>query len=185
MPIKSAARLARRFAHVDDALAAIEFAFILPVMVIAYFGLVDAANALSASRRVAETTSIIGDLITQQTGGTIAKADLKGLFDAASQTFAPFSTAGLAIEAYGYKMNNGNPVQSWKYTNGTACPASAPAINMTNVKNLMAEGNDLVVSRVCYTVAPIVGYVFKTSIPLSDQLALRPRYSTALACSDC
>jgi hypothetical protein len=53
------------------------------------------------------------------------------------------------------------------------------------LEQLSADGNDVVVARVCYTVSPIIGMVMKTDIELKDQLMLRPRYSLKLACKDC
>jgi Flp pilus assembly protein TadG len=177
-------RLCRRLGVDTRGVAGIEMAFILPAMLVLFLGMVDFANALSADRRVTVTANIVGDLVTQQSGGLITKAELQGLFDAAKSTFAPFDPTDLAVEVIGYTVNNSNVVESWRRNNGAPC-ASAPPVDMTKLKALTADGNDIVVSNVCYRVKPIIGMVMKSDISLEEQLMLRPRYSTKLACKDC
>jgi Flp pilus assembly protein TadG len=177
------ARIAR-WQRDASGVAGIEMAFVLPLLLVMFFGLVDFGNALSASRRVATTTNIVADLITQQSGGSISKAELQSLFSAARSTFAPFDSTDLAVEVIGYTRNNNTVSEAWRSDNGARC-ASPPPVDMTRLGQLSADGNDVVVARVCYTVSPIVGMVMKKDIELKDQLMLRPRYSLKLACKDC
>lgn len=164
--------------------AGIEMAFVLPLMLVMFVGLVDFGNALSASRRVATTTNIVADLVTQQSGGSISRADLQSLFSAAKSTFAPFDSTDLAVEVIGYTRNNNTVAEAWRSDNGARC-ASPPPVDMTRLGQLSADGNDVVVARVCYTVSPMIGMVMKKDIELKEQLMLRPRYSLKLACKDC
>jgi Flp pilus assembly protein TadG len=168
----------------SSGVAGIEMALAFPLMLVMFVGLVDFGNALSASRRVATTANIVGDLVTQQSGGSITKTDLQNLFAAAKSTFAPYDPNGLAVEVIGYTRNNNIVVEAWRNDNGTKC-ASPPPVDMTRLEQLSADGNDVVVARVCYTVSPIIGMVLKTDIELKEQLMLRPRYSLKLACKDC
>jgi Flp pilus assembly protein TadG len=185
MPEATASRFSRRFRACASGVAAIEMALVLPIMLILYFGLVDLANAISASRRVTTAASTMADLVTQASNPTTTRAEMQGFFQAASSIMSPFSTSGLAVELYGYRLSSNVVSQTWRHTNGVACPQGAAPINLERVKQLATDSTDVIVARVCYTVAPIVGYVIEANINLSDQMALRPRYTSRIACSDC
>jgi hypothetical protein len=51
---------------------------------------------------------------------------------------------------------------------------------------LMAEDNDVIVSRVCYNWEPVLGIIlgFKTST-IEDQIMLRPRQTARIVCNGC
>ena len=165
--------------------ASIEMAFIFPVMLLAYFGLVDITNALSADRRVTLTASTLADLVTQAPG-SITEADMNGFFDAASPIMDPFPTGSLTLEVFNFTPDNsGNPTFAWKHTNGGTSCGAQPATNAA-MKALMTGGYDVVVSRVCYQYTAVTGQVLGSgTFTLGDQLSLRPRQSAAITCSDC
>ena len=78
-PIGAAAHRLRKFVASIEGVAGIEAAFILPVMLVIYFGLLDLTTVLSANRRVTQLASTLADLVTQSTG-TITKAELDGFY---------------------------------------------------------------------------------------------------------
>ena len=47
--------------------AAVEFAFIAPVMILMYYGLAELTQAMMADRRASHVASAIGDLVAQDT----------------------------------------------------------------------------------------------------------------------
>lgn len=174
---------AARFAHDMRGMAAIEAGFVFPVMVVLYVGLVDITNLVSVNRRVTITASTVADLTTQ-TDTTMTKSDLNGIFASANAIFAPVSTTGISLTVYDFRLVNNNPALQWKYNNGVSCGSSPSA--SSDMKNLMADGNDIIVSRVCYSQQPVIGDYFGTSpIQLQDELMLRPRQSKTLTCTDC
>ena len=164
--------------------AGIEAAFILPVMVLIYFGLLDLTFALSANRRVTQMTSTLADLVTQS-NGTTSKAELAGFYRASTAIMAPYSTDGLTLEVFGYRRNGSTVVLAWHDNNGQSCGA-APVANTDLMKKLTGEGNDVITARVCYEVTPLTGRILRGGkISLSDQMTLRPRQSNQLECTDC
>jgi Flp pilus assembly protein TadG len=165
--------------------ASIEMAFIFPVMVLVYFGLVDATNVLSANRRVTLTASTLADLVTQAPG-SIVKADIDDFFDASGAIMEPFDSTGVSLEIYEFELDgSSNAVLAWQYKNAGASCGAVPTVD-DQMKQLMTEGNDIVVARVCYTYNWVIGKIFgSTPMNLSDQLVLRPRQSTAIDCTDC
>ena len=70
--------------------AAVEFAFIVPIVLALYFGMVEATQALLANRRASAVTTAVGDLVTQQ--AQVTSADVNGIFGASTAIMKPFST---------------------------------------------------------------------------------------------
>ena len=164
--------------------AAIEMAFIFPVMLILYFGLVDVTNLLSANRRVTLTSSTIADLVTQAPG-TVTDADVQGFFNAASPIMDPFSSNAMGLELFAYELEDGNANLLWEKRNGgTTCGATPTAT--ADMISLMEAGTGLVVARVCYTWLPLTGYVIGSDpMTVEDTMILRPRQSETIVCTDC
>lgn len=165
-------------------IAAIEMAFVFPVMLTLLVGLVDVTDALSASRKVTITANTLGDLISQEPG-TTNKSDLDGIFAGASQTMVPFDGSSLGLEVFTFRLDSGSPKLEWEYRSGTNCGA-APSVS-ADMSDLMTQGNDLIISRTCYNFSYILGNLFtgSTSIAMDEEMTLRPRKSLQLDCSDC
>src|SRR5262247_575278 len=102
--IDSAATRSKVFLRNVMGVAAIEAAFIFPVMLMIYFGLLDLTTVLSANRRVTQMASTLADLVTQSTG-TTTRAELQGFYRAATAIMDPYSTTDLSLEVFGYRRN--------------------------------------------------------------------------------
>ena len=187
---RSAGRLtgtqARRFKDDKDGVAAVELAFIFPVMLILYFGLVDVTNLLSANRRVTLTTSTIADLVTQASG-TLTESDLQGFFNAAAPIMDPLDTTAMGLELFSYELdasNNSQLLWEKRNTGGASCGATPTATS--EMVTLMQAGTGLVLARTCYTWTPMSGHVIGSApVTVSDEMVLRPRQSSSIVCSDC
>jgi Flp pilus assembly protein TadG len=77
----------QRFLRAEQGLAAIEFAFILPVMVIMFLGTVEVSNYVMTARRVASLASTAADLVAQESA--ISDDDMDDVFGAISVIVAP------------------------------------------------------------------------------------------------
>ena len=184
--------MARLIARIDRArrgfgsdcrgMAAIEMAFVFPFMVVLYFGLVDITNLLSAERRVTLASDTLADLVTQAPG-TVSKADLTGFYNAVGPIMDPFPSSSVQITISDYRMNGTSVVQKWTNSKNGNCGS---AFSTGNFSNLMTDGNDLVVARVCISYTPVTGKVFGAGpFTLSDDMILRPRQTLTIDCSDC
>jgi len=182
---RSAVRLKlarRRFAKACEGMAAIEMALVFPFMLIVYFGLVDVTNMLSASRRVTIATNTLADLVTQAPG-TITKADLTGFYNAIQPIMDPFPAATVQADVFDFRKVGSNAVQQWTNSKNGSC-GGAPST--TGLTNLMTDGNDLVMARVCITYQPVTGKAVGAGpFTLHEQMVLRPRAALTLDCTDC
>lgn len=168
--------------------AAIEMAFIMPFLLFLYFGLVDLTALISTTRKINYTASVVGDLVTQN-DTTLTKANITDYFNAAALVMKPTPMGNIRVEVYGFTKVRNQPTRKWSNNNGGAGSCGAPTT--LGMLNLMSDGNDLVVAEVCTTYSPYIASFLgsailgATSFRLSDQIALRPRQSTTLTCTDC
>ena len=123
--------------------AAVEFAFIVPIVLALYFGMVEATQALLANRRAGAVTTAIGDLVTQQ--AQVTNAEVNGIFDASTAIMKPFPSDRLAIRVTSIEIDaSGKPKQKWTLDNGRAIAATdvnsvAQTMRTPNTAVLRAE----------------------------------------------
>jgi Flp pilus assembly protein TadG len=175
-----------KFLRADSGVAAIEAAFILPFMLMLYFGLFDLTAAISFSRKVTATANTVADL-TAQNRTSILKSDVNDYFNAASMIMSPTPLANVTINVYGYRMVGVTPTQIWKTSNGSG-PGCNAVPSVAKMTPLMAAGNDLIVSIACYNYTPYVATFLgdkllgSTSIKIEQVIMVRPRSTAKLDC---
>lgn len=177
-----------RFRKDVRGVAAIEMAFIMPFLLFLYFGLIDLTAMISFNRKITYSASVVADLVTQNST-TVTASAMNDYFDAVELVMSPTSLDDVRIDIYQYRNISGTITNQWKKssTGGTACAAP----NTTGMSDLMTDNNDLIVTVVCMNYSPYVASFLgkailgATSFTLSEQIALRPRQSTTLACTGC
>ncbi len=168
--------------------AAIETAFILPFLLILFFGLVDLTQLISLNRKITYAASVVGDLVTQNES-TVAAANFTDYFNAAKLVMKPTPISDVRIEIYQFRNIGGTITNQWnkKSTGGAACGMPST----TGFSTLMTDGNDVVVAAVCTTYTPFMATFLgsmilgATSFPMTEEIALRPRQSATLDCTGC
>jgi Flp pilus assembly protein TadG len=95
--VRSAPRaLAGRFARAADGVAAVEFALILPVMLVMYLGLVAVTAGVNTNRKVTLVSRTVSDLVARSSS-TLKPAELDVLVRAAATVIAPYDPAGMNV----------------------------------------------------------------------------------------
>jgi Flp pilus assembly protein TadG len=169
----------RSFARREDGGAVIEITFIFPLMVIMFFGFIDTSLLLSDGRRVHYAAQVVGnDVIRLQSPTT--SAEVQDAFSAAAITMRAALANNARVEVYVYQRSGTSPVLRWDMNNGVGAPCGQP--NVTSLNNLMADGNDVVISVVCVGHTSAVGQM---EFPLRRQIMMRPRTGSFLECPDC
>ncbi len=173
----------RRFLKSARGNAGIEFAMILPIMVLMVTGMIDLTNIFSANRKATLATNTIGDLVTQA-NGKITKSELEGIYNAARPIIDPIPTSKMVIKVAGYRKVGKSIVKQWSFVKGEVSCA-APEIP-DSTKTLMQDGNDIIVTVGCFNVRTLTGYIFGDAVfHLREEVLLRPRQSATLECEDC
>ncbi|UTD27452.1 TadE/TadG family type IV pilus assembly protein [Bradyrhizobium sp. WD16] len=168
---------ARRFRRDAGGASAVEFAIILPMMLVLFFGTVELSNGVAVDRKVTLTARTLSDLVSQ--ASTVADSDFTNSFDASSSIMTPYSSGPVKAIISEVKVDSaGVATVAWsKSRNATA---RAPGSSVTLPAALAVPSTYLIWSEVSYTYTPVVGYVLKTGLTLSDQFFTRPRQSACV-----
>jgi Flp pilus assembly protein TadG len=190
---------AMRFCIDRRGVAAIEFAFIVPVLLVMYFVTMEASQAIETSKKVSRIGSMVADLVTQQ--NTITKADLDAIMKIGTSTLQPYnrSTPKIIITAIQVTTDPTPKVQvvwSRKLDNG-ASSADAAKDSITTVPTaLKIAGTFLVRVESDLAYQPIITWSADSQerlgltsafshISMGETYYLRPRRSTTVPCNDC
>jgi Flp pilus assembly protein TadG len=190
-----------KFLKNDNGMAAIEMAFVAPLMLLIYFGLVDITGLISFNRKVTAAASLTADLVSQKTNN-ILKPQVDDIYNAVSMIMAPTPMTDVRVEVYGLRKSATGVTQIWKTSNGTG-PACTVAVAPSDYSGLMSVTtggatvyNDMVIVRTCMNftpyVATVLGYgpngwgdISVTGAPnfaVNSTAAVRPRSSLTLNC---
>ena len=179
-------QLIARFARDSRGLAAVEFAFIVPLMLVLLFGMIDTSSGVAIDRKVTLNTRSLSDLVSQ--GTSVSQTDLKNFFGFGVAIMTPYSVNSGELEQKVTQLavDGSKKVKVvWSYSatiaNNTATVTTGYAkdtVVTTVPANLLVANTYLIWSEVKYSYTPITGYVLgKTVIPLSDETYTRPRQS--------
>ncbi len=177
-----------RYCRDSRGVAAIEMAFIMPFLLFLYFGLIDLTAMISLNRKVTYAASAVADLVTQN-AATVKATDITDYFKAAELVLKPRPIADVRIEVNQFRKASGVITRSWHQDSTGGPDCTTPST--TGMDTLMTDGNDLIVAVVCTTYTPYVATFLgkkvlgATTFNMSEQIALRPRQSTALDCATC
>ncbi len=167
----------RRLVGHDGGMAAVEFALILPILVVLWIGGVEVTQALSVDRRLNNLATAIGDLTARSK--TMCNAKIDAIFDIAPGALEPFSTNGLAMRVTAVDMDNdGNAQVRWTRSEGSIPTGTyQPNDSMNGVvpESLRAPNSQIIVAEAYYTYQPAIGYVITGNLQLDDRMFFVPR----------
>lgn len=90
----AAPRLPARFATDRGGVAAVEFALLLPVMMVMYLGVVEVSRAVTNNRKVVQLARTLADLTAR---GNVTTASLDDIIAAKTAVLSPFDASGARI----------------------------------------------------------------------------------------
>jgi Flp pilus assembly protein TadG len=184
-------RLVRRFGRNTRGLAAVEFAFILPMMLVMVFGTIEISSGVAIDRKVTLTARTLSDLVSQ--GTNVSDTDIANFFKLGSAIMTPYAVTSATmtqkITAVNIDASKVAKVE-WSFvgavTGGSASVTKGYNKNTvitTIPADLLVANTQLIWSEVTYTYTPIVGAVVKTALPLTDEFFTRPRQSNEVVYS--
>ena len=172
----------KRFLRNTAGVAAVEFAFIGPVLITMYFGVVELTQAMLAQRRAAHVASTLGDLVAQ--GTSIQAANFTDLWTVGRAIVAPFPTTSLKMQINGIVADaSGKTTVAWSEASGMSPLAKNSAVTVPT--SVIAPSKGVIQAVVQYSYTSPVSYLLRTPVPLNTTYYLRPRLSDTVTCSDC
>jgi Flp pilus assembly protein TadG len=166
-----------RFVADRRGVAAIEFAVLLPLMLIMYFGSIQITDAISADRQVTLVASTVAEIASQYT--QVSGTDVSNILSAASAVLSPFAVKNATVTLTSVTIdNNGNATVAWRSCiNGTA--RSGTVTNLIPA-GLLVPNTSVIWGEASYNYKPVIGWVITGTLQMYDQIFLRPRQSTSV-----
>lgn len=169
-------RFVKRFRRADGGLSAIEFALIMPVMLITFFGIAEIANYILAARKVANVASSAADLITQDT--VITDDEMDDVMGALDVVLRPFDPSEAAIRITSVVADaDGETTVAWSDARNTGAYTEGSPIT---VPDIVPDGQGIIMAEVSFTYKTLFGMFLTSGMTVSDTFYLKPRRSTTV-----
>jgi Flp pilus assembly protein TadG len=165
------------FGRNREGVAAVEFAAVLPFMLIAYLGSVEVGNGVAIDLRVTQTAHTVADLATQFL--SIDNSGMSNILNASAAVLAPYSSSPVVVTVSEVTTNAaGKGTITWSDSlNGTARPVGQ---SVTLPTQLQTPNVSFIWAEVTYSYKPTMGYVMTGTLSLSDQVFMYPRLANSV-----
>jgi Flp pilus assembly protein TadG len=182
----------QRFVDSNRAVAALEFAMIMPTLLLMFLGSFDAGNAISVYTKVRAATYALAAITNQYGDGTnpnylpISTTIMGQITGATTAILAPYASSGTTVVISQIKATSATAaIVSWSYAvNGTALTQGAPYTSLpANFAANTCNGTYpcyAIFAQVSYSFTPMFGAFLTGPITLSDSLYTTPRVSTCV-----
>lgn len=186
-------RLIRRFRRSERAVAAVEFALILPFLLLLYMGSIEASSLFTVDRRIEVIAATMADLVARwnPNEGAIGRETVRDYFRASEGIITPYSTVGLrqVVSVIDVAANGTSKVMwSCGYNGGTKLPKDQAYPLKDEMVKLVTAGKTkrgyLVASTTTYSYRPLLGMVFPNAITMESEALFLPRFQQTVAPPD-
>lgn len=158
---------------------AVEFAFLLPVMVTLFFGLFEVSQAVMAYMKLVDATQTVADLVTQQQ--SVSSGDFPNFYTAGQLVMAPFPAGklGVAITSVAFD-STGTASVAWHEECGGISPipnaVTLAAGTASNPPKPFGQANEsVVIVQGNFAYASWLHYVLPSAMTLTQIAYSRPR----------
>lgn len=193
-----------RFLGDRRGIAAVEFAFVAPLLLSMYFVTMEVSQGVEANKKVGRIGSMVADLITQQP--SVKLQDVKAIMDIGQSILQPYARSRptitvTAIEitykpsmtvkvVWSAKMENGTYTRPFKPGDATTLPDELlyeqDAVDKTFLIRVTSELAYKPVITWSASGKPALGLAAAfDGIDMGETYYLRPRMGKDVACSDC
>lgn len=166
--------------------AAVEFALILPIMLLVYIGSVEASAVISMDRRVQSVAGTLGDLVARA-DTNISAATLTDYFRAAGGIMTPYPADGLGQVVTQLEVDDdGTATVVWsrQYVDGDYGVGTdylpGDTYELAEAMQTIAAGNFLIVAEATNTYLPMYGFAFDQPIRLYRENFFMPRFGGSI-----
>ena len=172
--------------HDERGVSAVEFALIVPVILILLIGMVYINEALTVHRKLRQVTFAAADLIAQQ--DEVTEADVTLTMAGAASLLSPYDTSSLKLVLTLIDVEDGNQSVVWSraYQATPESPGNAPAFPVPD--DLLLAGVQTVAVRADYSYRSIFSDLAQLfteggDLAMRDHMYERPRISEEITIS--
>jgi len=177
-----------RFRNREDGVAAIEFAFIAPLLVVFLVGTTTATQSLWAHGKIAQTSSVVGDLISQE--NEIDNTSFGAIMKAGPVLIEPFPVSDLTVSVIAAIACHQDPNDTensipkiyvaWSngWTGGNVTNSGPqPGTLLANAPTDLSikDGDYIIKTEVTYTYKPPISQTAGHTVPMNEIAYHQPR----------
>ncbi|WP_172980468.1 TadE/TadG family type IV pilus assembly protein [Tardiphaga sp. P9-11] len=176
--------------------SAVEFAMIIPLMFLMFFGMLDVSNGFAVDRKVSQISQGMADLASRYT--TLAETDVSNFFIIGDAMLTPYDKTQLQVSVSQVYIDPATKTAKVVWTRGdypTGKDANGNVV-VRKVKDIVSVPTDLIVKdangnylpnqylilgEANYKYVPTIGWVVpKGGLTLSDAMYTRPRQTSCV-----
>jgi Flp pilus assembly protein TadG len=178
--------------------AAVEFAFVVPIMFVLFVGAIELSQAITVDRRVTQVASSTADLVARKET-TISNNEISDILRIGGFIMAPYDRTPLQVVIRNVSSSSKDATttkQSWQCTYSGVGANPTPTCACMNTTytlpaGLVSTNDSVVVSEVTYTYTPILfDYFLKQGYPagaggpgtyaMTERIFMKPRGQAAV-----
>ncbi len=179
--------------------AAVEFAFIAPVLLSLYFVTMEVSQAIETNKKVGRIASMTGDLVAQQQ--SITKSGVDAIMQIGGSILQPYNRSSPTITVTAIRISDDTTPKvtvdwSRKYSSSGFSQAAAKGSTTTVPSQLKIKGTYLIRVQSSLAYKPVITWAAEDKpalgltaafdgISMSETYYLRPRMSQEVSCTDC
>jgi Flp pilus assembly protein TadG len=185
--------------------AAIEFAFIVPILLCMYFMTMEISQAIETNKKLGRAGNLVGDLITQQ--AEISSSEVDGILRIGEALLQPYNRTYPTITVTALDIGTNSDTKAaeakvlwsrkmeWSPDTKTVTFTKGGTTNVTVPQTLLVAGTFLIRVDAALNYKPVLLYAAQgtamgvpsafDSIAMGETYFMRPRRSLTVECKDC
>jgi Flp pilus assembly protein TadG len=164
-------RILRSFLRNDDATAAIEAGFLMPVLLIILCGMIDMGAAVVTNLKVTNSAQMVSDLVSR--GVTVTTGEINDAVVAGRMALAPYDTTAYGVDIVGIQFVGTNrvPTQRWRDTRNMTANDDV----LANSAGLGLQDEGVIAVTVTFTYEPYFSGFLVDTLTMSEEAYVRGR----------
>ncbi len=167
-----------RFITDQRGMSAVEFALLLPFMVLLYLGGVEVAQGVSINRMIALTSSTVTNLVAQYT--TIsASQDMPDILNASAQIMTPYAGGSTAVVISAISIDaSGTATVTWSQALHTSARVVGSVVSVPS--GLNTPNTTVLLGEAKYSYTPTIDFLHLGMMTISSSIYMLPRSSSTI-----
>jgi Flp pilus assembly protein TadG len=152
-----------RFARHSDGAAAVEFAFLAPLLLLMLLATIEIGRAVNTDRHFSAAVGTAGDLVAREEflgkSKAAAASNLDSMMQSVQHLMRPYDASSLKLAVISVRASPTDATDtrvSWSYShNGMSAPADCSSYALPN--NIVGKGGSVIVVDATYVFKPLFG----------------------------
>lgn len=157
--------------------AAVEFALVVPVVIVVYLAGFEVMEASTVYRKLTDTTVQMANVTAQYT--TMSSTDVSNVLGASSQIMTPYPTTNLSI-VLSEVTTNSSGVGKVTWSQQYQATALATGSTVTMPSGYRTPNTSYILVQTTYAYQPVIGQAFVSPISMTNQIFMLPRSSSSI-----